>query len=591
MQISLTGSIVEYFGHCPEISALSQSIRANTLKRMKMKSISCVVAVLLCVRTAASDSCKLEDVLGNRNDWIILQEMPLGCWSNFTTRDDQREVHILNLLYSNDLQMFFSLNITAANPSVLIIRSSSTQTIQIILSSNPAVKIIKTNGTLIKFFGSTQSAEVVPSADGDSELLQWAADTYGGVTSFTTARHPINIIFTGMTDKQRPSECDLQPEAPADKHFIELELFEPSNDLQSCYMEHPGEQLHVINIPDDVKIRHVFVHLSSESKLFLRGPPNTEWKIHTSHTIGILSNNPIIVNDMRSPPDERLISGKLISDDAGDIRQKAMSLYNNIPITSYSEIRLSAEHIQLWIRYNNSSPGPAKVQHTTPAPTSPPFNMLVFSSPDFRSPLDSISKVQIDKRVYAEISHPIMEGIPFDIKVRGCWVRSMPVVRNISFKEESGFNFPNKLRFSFEMLQDLPSSSWELECAVQLCMMSKYCTEESQVKRNLLVKPYKPNPNPCFEFGLSAVLGIAFGGFLIGVLLTGALWFIKIRTGHPVALGMRSTAAELSVLSLSGCPCGLSKRQPVPTHPSPSEDSSANASIGSTQSTPTSSMA
>ncbi|KAG1957645.1 transforming growth factor beta receptor type [Pimephales promelas] len=97
--------------------------------------------------------------------------------------------------------------------------------------------------------------------------------------------------------------------------------------------------------------------------------------------------------------------------------------------------------------------------------------------------------------------------------------------------------------------------------------------------------------DPCFEFGLSAVLGIAFGGFLIGVLLTGALWFIKIRTGHPVALGMRSAAAELSVLSLSGCPCGLTKRQPVPTHPSPSEDSSANASIGSTQSTPTSSMA
>lgn len=44
--------------------------------------------------------------------------------------------------------------------------------------------------------------------------------------------------------------------------------------------------------------------------------------------------------------------------------------------------------------------------------------------------------------------------------------------------------------------------------------------------------------DPCFEFGLSAVLGIAFGGFLIGVLLTGALWFIKIRTGKLQAFGM-----------------------------------------------------
>lgn len=36
---------------------------------------------------------------------------------------------------------------------------------------------------------------------------------------------------------------------------------------------------------------------------------------------------------------------------------------------------------------------------------------------------------------------------------------------------------------------------------------------------------------PCFVFGLAGVLGIAFGGFLIGVLLIGALWFIKIKTG------------------------------------------------------------
>lgn len=35
----------------------------------------------------------------------------------------------------------------------------------------------------------------------------------------------------------------------------------------------------------------------------------------------------------------------------------------------------------------------------------------------------------------------------------------------------------------------------------------------------------------CLDFGLPGVLGIAFGGFLIGVLLIGALWFIKIKTG------------------------------------------------------------
>lgn len=42
---------------------------------------------------------------------------------------------------------------------------------------------------------------------------------------------------------------------------------------------------------------------------------------------------------------------------------------------------------------------------------------------------------------------------------------------------------------------------------------------------------------PCVDFGLPAVLCIAFGGFLIGVLLIGALWFIKIKTGKFLSKG------------------------------------------------------
>lgn len=40
----------------------------------------------------------------------------------------------------------------------------------------------------------------------------------------------------------------------------------------------------------------------------------------------------------------------------------------------------------------------------------------------------------------------------------------------------------------------------------------------------------------CFDFGLPGVLGIAFGGFLIGVILIGALWFIRIKTGMYLLL-------------------------------------------------------
>lgn len=221
--------------------------------------------------------------------------------------------------------------------------------------------------------------------------------------------------------------------------------------------------------------------------------------------------------------------------------------------------------------------------------------MQLFSSPDYRSPLDPSSKVQSDKRLYAEIQilNQMLGPISFTIRVSRCWARSVSVVRNMPYKEETchGKDCPKRLSFSLEDLQDLPSSSWDIECTARVCY-DQFCLNETQVKRNLqVITSFIPNTNTCFEFGLSAVLGVAFGGFLIGVLLTGALWFIKIRTGPAGALDMRSTAAELSVFSLSGCPCGLSKRQPVSARTSPSENSSANASIGSTQSTPTSSMA
>ncbi|XP_067165014.1 LOW QUALITY PROTEIN: endoglin [Apteryx mantelli] len=69
--------------------------------------------------------------------------------------------------------------------------------------------------------------------------------------------------------------------------------------------------------------------------------------------------------------------------------------------------------------------------------------------------------------------------------------------------------------------------------------------------------------------GLAAVLGITFGAFLIGALLTAGLWYIYSHT-RPI-----------------------SKMQPVSTTAPASESSSTNHSIGSTQSTPcsTSSMA
>lgn len=70
-----------------------------------------------------------------------------------------------------------------------------------------------------------------------------------------------------------------------------------------------------------------------------------------------------------------------------------------------------------------------------------------------------------------QISSQTLGEISFSIKVSRCWVRSVPLVRNMPFKEDTCFlpDCPKRLSFSLELLQDVPSSSWDLECAVTLC--------------------------------------------------------------------------------------------------------------------------
>lgn len=77
--------------------------------------------------------------------------------------------------------------------------------------------------------------------------------------------------------------------------------------------------------------------------------------------------------------------------------------------------------------------------------------------------------------------------------------------------------------------------------------------------------PAPPNEAPMYVLDTPTVVGIAFAAFVIGALLTGALWFIYAHTGE--------TAGTQQV----------QKSQPA------SENSSAAHSIGSTQSTPCSS--
>ncbi|XP_062469140.1 transforming growth factor beta receptor type 3 isoform X2 [Pezoporus occidentalis] len=90
-------------------------------------------------------------------------------------------------------------------------------------------------------------------------------------------------------------------------------------------------------------------------------------------------------------------------------------------------------------------------------------------------------------------------------------------------------------------------------------------SHEGKPEDSSLPKPNVRQPPVFYGLDTLTVVGIAFAAFVIGALLTGALWFIYSRTGETTG------------------------RQQVPTSPPASENSSAAHSIGSTQSTPCSS--
>ncbi|GCC31258.1 transforming growth factor beta receptor type 3 [Chiloscyllium punctatum] len=88
---------------------------------------------------------------------------------------------------------------------------------------------------------------------------------------------------------------------------------------------------------------------------------------------------------------------------------------------------------------------------------------------------------------------------------------------------------------------------------------------KTQVIPDSHVNVERPRPYIIYGLDTPTVVGIAFAAFVIGALLTGALWYIYSHTGETAG------------------------RQQVPTSPPASENSSTAHSIGSTQSTPCSS--
>ncbi|KAL7838029.1 hypothetical protein AOLI_G00264330 [Acnodon oligacanthus] len=570
---------------CPQVPATEEkpSPQRDTLE--KMESITAFLALLMCLSAAASDThsiCELDDIYGTQNA-ITVEAIVEGCWSSFST-ENEKDVHIVNLQYTQPTDGHIILSITTEVPAILIFTSTVSPNIYANVDlAGHDLRLYVTNGTHLTFFGVT--SQTAPNLKG-GELLDWAIKMFGGVTSFTTLQDAVNLTVTKNKAMILSSACQMRLENPKQKTVFKVGSKKEA--VKSCFLDSSLDELHIINIPDNVSIGNVTVHVDpSKVKLVLRGPIGTMWKITAKDAV-LLSNNLVLINSMKAGPMRN------ISDDASEIKQQAFAYYNGTSISSYTEIHFNSPAIEVKIGLREQPPvtDSPPMKSTT---ESSGMYMELFNSSDYASSMAPSTQVQTNRKIYAQISSHVHGVLNMKMEVQECLARSkgLQVVEwRMPFKHEpcSPNDCSNSARFSFSfgVFDDLPSSSWDLECRVRRCFAGfTYCITPELVRKNVQVtQTNRPPNNLCLEFGLSSVLGIAFGGFLIGVLLIGALWFIKIRTGYPAALGIGSTGTLLS-----GCPCFPTKRRPVPTNPSPSENSSANGSMGSTQSTPTSSMA
>ncbi|KYO23211.1 endoglin precursor isoform A [Alligator mississippiensis] len=201
------------------------------------------------------------------------------------------------------------------------------------------------------------------------------------------------------------------------------------------------------------------------------------------------------------------------------------------------------------------------------------MSLQLFHNPEFRLPsttvLEANKVAYVQVRLWMKDDKPELELLECQLELAG--QEPLPLVKDnkpcnptVEILQLPEPTLDRKTqRFSFiyspgDDQQAPPTAS--LLCRIAL----QYSSENSAVlKKSLKVTLQDskfPPQNP--GLGMGAVLGITFGAFLIGALLTAALWYIYSHT--------RPTA----------------KMQPVSVNPPASESSSTSHSIGSTQSTP-----
>ncbi|NWT37610.1 EGLN protein, partial [Chroicocephalus maculipennis] len=455
----------------------------------------------------------------------------------------------------------------------------------------------------------------LPAATGEGQLLAWAQGAYGGITSYSELRDPRWVQVRLGEDAGSPPECVPQERFNAMPH-LETEVF--FHGVKGCSRRdaQSTRAAHIVRLQPEHSFPIAEVNLSlscpertvSDQILILQSRANLTWSlsVNNCHIQFLVSGNYKIVH-IPSP----LIPGEHLPDTEQGLIAKAFEKNYSV-IASYSTIPASArpwkctdETMEIVIARSHLEPIKDVVNITLrdiscQAEKNATHFML-------KTPLSHCG-TSLEGRGHAnnELILSLAKGAVLH-SVRVAFECNIPRELFLRLFPTAAFEAPQtELEVNKEAFVQVPPPSHlvcpQLPGSVTWPGAASPVPEEhggSQPHHPLGVRegtgvspPSSPQPPPLqnntiFEkvlevtvkdswrlpnnrgLGLAAVLGITFGAFLIGALLTAGLWYIYSHT-RPI-----------------------SKLQPVSSTAPASESSSTNHSIGSTQSTPcsTSSMA
>ncbi|XP_042334761.1 endoglin isoform X2 [Sceloporus undulatus] len=204
--------------------------------------------------------------------------------------------------------------------------------------------------------------------------------------------------------------------------------------------------------------------------------------------------------------------------------------------------------------------------------------LQLYPSPDFGS--EPTTVVEVNKATYVQVQFRTTD-LRAQLQIEDCSLQTAdktssqlligggkPLSYSATFLDS-----PSSTISRFSFVYKSGEEQWAASPATLLCKLHLHSQlHGDHYNETSLEMTFKTSSTPSHSLGIGTVLGITFGAFLIGVLLTAALWYIYSHTHIPGP---------------------MAKMQPVAENPPASESSSTNHSIGSTQSTPcsTSSMA